>query len=330
MNWLIRPNRHRGVDYVAPQGTPVLASQKGLVTKAYLKPRVGWIVRIFHAESGFDTRYLHMASASVKPGQRVERGQEIGKVGLFHHSAGVEHVHLELYRHEYDEEGKRVNVIADPATEMAGCFRSAAHPVRESALSYPIPCTDSWSDKTRPVESRFSGSELSFEMSAHAMHSMGLRTRGVVPSPYRLGDVSLYGGWDASAGITASGDTRYETHLLSGVGIAHGLFDIALLTGIGISEFQELAPRASYLPAMLFLQVKQRRLWAQFWARSSWILGSGPRAQTGIDEFALGAQLRLPPLTKWASTFAFEFQRLQDQSLLRFSIGMSFDTFLSD
>ncbi len=328
VNWLVRPNRHRGVDYVAPKGSPVLAAQSGIVVRAYLKPKVGWIVRIAGNEGKWHTRYLHLDSVSVKDGQQIERGQEIGKVGIFYHSAGVEHVHLELYGPNHSTPAKPGTHLLNPTSKMVGCF-DKARSYDMAQLTIPIPCQDSWSDATRPVESNLTGTEVAVEFTGLDVESVGLRTRGVVPSSLRLAEFSLYLGWDGSAGYTSDKSLRYDARAVSGLGIAHGLFDLALLSGFGHSDVDGVLDSASYIPATLFLQVKQRRLWVQAWARSTWVLGSGPRNQPGADEFALGAQIRLPPLTKFATTLSVEYQQLQAQSTLSFAIGVSLDSFLS-
>ncbi|MBL4635656.1 MAG: M23 family metallopeptidase [Kofleriaceae bacterium] len=328
VNWLVRPTRHRGVDYVAAKGSPVLAAQSGIVIRVYLKPKVGWIVRIAGNQGTWHTRYLHLDSASVALGQRVERGQEIGKVGIFHHSAGVEHVHLELYGLNHSTPAKPGSLLLNPNAKMAGCF-DTNRSYNSTQLTIPIPCQDSWFDATRPVESNITGTEVAFEYTGLDVDSIGLRTRGIMPSSVRLADFSLYLGWDASAGYTSDKKLRYDTRAVSGLGIAHGLFDLALLSGFGHSKVDGVLDSASYIPATLFLQVKQRRLWVQAWARSAWVLGSSPRNQPGADEFALGAQIRLPPLTKLATTLSVEYQKLQTQSILSFTIGVSLDSFLS-
>lgn len=73
---------HLGVDYGAPEGTPVVAVASGVVTFAGTSGESGRMVRIRHA-GGYETFYLHLSRIEwgVRPGARVEQGEQIGRVG---------------------------------------------------------------------------------------------------------------------------------------------------------------------------------------------------------------------------------------------------------
>ena len=93
-----RPN-HNGIDLGAPQGTRIGAAADGKVVKVVnnqsnSKTGYGNYVIIEHA-NGVRTLYAHCASVSVKEGQTVTQGQQIGTVGSTGNSTGP-HLHLEV------------------------------------------------------------------------------------------------------------------------------------------------------------------------------------------------------------------------------------------
>ncbi len=71
---------HLGIDYAAPEGTPVQSIGDGRVVFAGRKGGSGNMVQVQHANS-FETFYLHLSRLLVRPGQRVAQGQRIGLVG---------------------------------------------------------------------------------------------------------------------------------------------------------------------------------------------------------------------------------------------------------
>lgn len=85
---------HRGVDYAAKTGTPVVAAGDGKVTHSTYNKYNGHYVFIQHG-NGIVTKYLHFSKRSVKKGQRVKQGQLIGKVGATGLAAGP-HLHYEF------------------------------------------------------------------------------------------------------------------------------------------------------------------------------------------------------------------------------------------
>ena len=87
---------HRGVDFGAAWGTPIVAVADGQVTGAGWAGGYGHQVRLAHA-GGLATSYSHMSRFAVAPGSMVRRGQVIGYVGSSGLSTGA-HLHYELYR----------------------------------------------------------------------------------------------------------------------------------------------------------------------------------------------------------------------------------------
>ncbi|MFF4878024.1 M23 family metallopeptidase [Micromonospora sp. NPDC000668] len=86
---------HTGVDLVAPEGTPYLSVHDGLVTKAGWYGGYGQAVIVQHAD-GSEAIYGHSSALSVKEGQQVKAGDQLGLVGYTGHSYGT-HLHLEIH-----------------------------------------------------------------------------------------------------------------------------------------------------------------------------------------------------------------------------------------
>ena len=95
---------HRGTDFAAPSGTPIMASGAGKITRARWCGGGGNCVKIKH-NSTYQTVYAHMKSFArgIKEGRRVKQGQVIGYVGSTGLSTGP-HLHYEVIVN-----GKKVN-----------------------------------------------------------------------------------------------------------------------------------------------------------------------------------------------------------------------------
>ncbi|MGS2721406.1 peptidoglycan DD-metalloendopeptidase family protein [Paraglaciecola aestuariivivens] len=85
---------HRGVDYAADRGTPVIAAGDGKVIKSGYDKYNGHHVFIQHGEK-YVTKYLHFTKRKVKYGQQVKQGEVIGTVGSTGLAAGP-HLHYEF------------------------------------------------------------------------------------------------------------------------------------------------------------------------------------------------------------------------------------------
>ncbi len=86
---------HEGLDFTAPQGTPIYATGDGQVTTAGMGGGTGNHVIINHGY-GYETEYMHMVRIKAKPGQKVKRGEVIGWVGSTGASTGP-HCHYEVH-----------------------------------------------------------------------------------------------------------------------------------------------------------------------------------------------------------------------------------------
>ncbi|MEN7546722.1 M23 family metallopeptidase [Rapidithrix thailandica] len=95
---------HTGCDFSAPKGTPIYATGDGVVITVEFNRGYGKQVEIDHG-FGYITKYAHMNEFNVKKGQKVSRGQVIGKVG----STGLSvapHLHYEVIH-----KGKKKNPV---------------------------------------------------------------------------------------------------------------------------------------------------------------------------------------------------------------------------
>ena len=81
----LRP--HRGTDFAAPVGTPILATADGVVTKSERRGGNGNYVKIRH-NGTYETQYLHMKARNVKVGQHVSQGDVIGWIGMTGNTSG--------------------------------------------------------------------------------------------------------------------------------------------------------------------------------------------------------------------------------------------------
>lgn len=89
------PKMHWGLDFTAPQGTPIYATGDGTVTTANMSTGTGNHVIINHGY-GYETVYMHMVRIKARDGQHVKRGEVIGWVGSTGASTGP-HCHYEVH-----------------------------------------------------------------------------------------------------------------------------------------------------------------------------------------------------------------------------------------
>jgi murein DD-endopeptidase MepM/ murein hydrolase activator NlpD len=86
--------QHGGVDLAAPPGTPVAAAKDGTVTQAGWLGAYGYAVYLDHGD-GSETRYAHLSTVNVVPGQHVRQGGLLGQVGSSGAASGP-HLHFEI------------------------------------------------------------------------------------------------------------------------------------------------------------------------------------------------------------------------------------------
>jgi murein DD-endopeptidase MepM/ murein hydrolase activator NlpD len=120
---------HAGVDIAAPNGSPVVATTDGVVSKTGVSPSYGRFVEVAHG-SGLTSVYAHLGGtvAGVAPGLPVGEGEKIALIGSTGRSTGP-HLHFEMRR-----DGQPLN----PAVFMDRAFKPDALPYAEAAKISPI------------------------------------------------------------------------------------------------------------------------------------------------------------------------------------------------
>jgi murein DD-endopeptidase MepM/ murein hydrolase activator NlpD len=101
---------HKGVDFAAPTGTPIMAAGNGEVELAGKNGSYGNYVRIRHS-NGYKTAYAHLSrfGAGIKKGQDVRQGHIIGYVGTTGRSTGP-HLHYEVLVNDAQVDPKTIKV----------------------------------------------------------------------------------------------------------------------------------------------------------------------------------------------------------------------------
>jgi murein DD-endopeptidase MepM/ murein hydrolase activator NlpD len=126
---------HRGVDYGAPTGAPVISVAAGTVIRASYDAANGRMVRVRHA-SGYESYYLHLSAFAkgIHAGAHVDQGQRVGYVGSSGLATGP-HLHYGLTRN-----GAFVNPIVEhrnmpPGEPIPGSAMAAFAAVRDRELA---------------------------------------------------------------------------------------------------------------------------------------------------------------------------------------------------
>ena len=88
------PGQHNAIDISSAIGQPIRTPADGIVVKAEWASGYGNVIYISHGY-GYSTRYGHLSSFAVRPGQRIKRGEIIGHVGSTGRSTGP-HLHYEV------------------------------------------------------------------------------------------------------------------------------------------------------------------------------------------------------------------------------------------
>lgn len=125
----IRP--HKGTDYAAPRGTPILATADGTVTESTRRGGNGKYVKIRH-NATYSTQYLHMRKQNVKKGQFVRQGDVIGWIGMTGNTSGP-HVCYRFWRN-----GRQV----DPLKEELPKAEPLAEALQPNYFAYIEPIKD--------------------------------------------------------------------------------------------------------------------------------------------------------------------------------------------
>jgi murein DD-endopeptidase MepM/ murein hydrolase activator NlpD len=126
---------HRGVDYAAPTGAPVIAIASGRVISATFDNANGRMVRIRHT-SGYESYYLHLSAFApgIKAGASIAQGEVLGRVGSTGLATGP-HLHYGLKKN-----GVFVNPLAEhrnlpPGEPVPASAMAAFRAERDKALA---------------------------------------------------------------------------------------------------------------------------------------------------------------------------------------------------
>ncbi len=122
----VRP--HKGTDYAAPIGTPILATANGVVTESTRRGGNGKYVKIRH-NGTYSTQYLHMKNRNVRKGDFVKQGEVIGWVGMTGNTGGP-HVCYRFWKN-----GRQV----DPLREKLPAAEPLAEVLREDYFAFINP-----------------------------------------------------------------------------------------------------------------------------------------------------------------------------------------------
>lgn len=93
---------HRGLDFAVNLNTDVIATGDGVVKKAQYDSGWGRYVKIDHGY-GYETIYAHLYKINVKKGQKIKRGDLVGKSGNSGRAAGF-HLHYEVHKNKKVED----------------------------------------------------------------------------------------------------------------------------------------------------------------------------------------------------------------------------------
>lgn len=122
----VRP--HKGTDYAAPIGTPIIATADGTVTESTRRGGNGKYVKVKH-NSVYSTQYLHMKNQKVRKGDFVRQGDVIGWVGMTGNTGGP-HVCYRFWKN-----GRQV----DPLREKLPTAEPIADSLRTNYMTHIQP-----------------------------------------------------------------------------------------------------------------------------------------------------------------------------------------------
>ena len=144
----VRP--HKGTDYAAPMGTPIIATANGTVEESTRRGGNGKFVKIKH-NGTYSTQYLHMKNQNVKKGQYVKQGDVIGWIGMTGNSGGP-HVCYRFWKNGVQVDPLKEKLpVADPiADSLKTKYLAFIAPLKSKLDS--IPYTEVTLDKNLITE----------------------------------------------------------------------------------------------------------------------------------------------------------------------------------
>jgi murein DD-endopeptidase MepM/ murein hydrolase activator NlpD len=110
---------HAGVDLAAADHTPIVAAGAGVIVRAGVAQGYGNAVLIDHG-NGYLTHYGHLSEITVRVGQHVATGEQIGLEGSTGHSTGP-HLHFEVHRGFYKNPIEPTRWMHEHGVDITGC-----------------------------------------------------------------------------------------------------------------------------------------------------------------------------------------------------------------
>ncbi|NJO72862.1 MAG: M23 family metallopeptidase [Leptolyngbyaceae cyanobacterium RM1_406_9] len=137
--WRIHPisggyRFHQGTDIGAPMGTPVVAAYSGKVAIANFMGGYGLTVVMAHGDETIETLYAHLSELFVQPGEWIEQGEVIGRVGSTGNSTGP-HLHFE-FRQKTDQGWLAMDagqLLQQALAQLTNGFQTAQVPAKPDA-----------------------------------------------------------------------------------------------------------------------------------------------------------------------------------------------------
>ncbi|MEJ6791295.1 MAG: peptidoglycan DD-metalloendopeptidase family protein [Lacinutrix sp.] len=135
-----RLKAHRGTDFAAPNGTPIMSTANGTVTRSGYGLGNGKFVKVKH-NATYSTQYLHMSKRNVKVGDFVKQGEVIGYVGNTGSSSG-NHVCYRFWKNgkEVDPFKEKLPEAKPMSDSLKAKFLEHIKPFKKQleTLDYPI------------------------------------------------------------------------------------------------------------------------------------------------------------------------------------------------
>jgi murein DD-endopeptidase MepM/ murein hydrolase activator NlpD len=127
-----KKSNHKGIDFAAPTGTPVMAAGDGVIARKGSSKSYGNVIYIRHP-NGTYTRYAHLHSFAedLEIGNKVKQGEVIGYVGSTGYSTGP-HLHFEYRRGMYND-----SEAMDPMPNFVASYRKTLEKQVAEATSEP-------------------------------------------------------------------------------------------------------------------------------------------------------------------------------------------------
>jgi murein DD-endopeptidase MepM/ murein hydrolase activator NlpD len=154
--WRVHPifgtqRMHTGTDIAAPMGTPVLAALAGRVLLSDFLGGYGLTVALEHNDGTQQTMYAHLSEVFVKPGELIQQGTAIGRVGSTGNSTGP-HLHFE-FRQLTDQGWMAIDAGQQLEFAMAELVKSLQIAQKPTTVSQanPLPPTQALKSMRPPI-----------------------------------------------------------------------------------------------------------------------------------------------------------------------------------